>query len=93
MKKDNERVIKFTKPTLDSKNKVIKLEYKVFRISGDRILDEFDERHTLKFFFPEEIEQFLEKENFKILEITPFLELNKDPTVNDWNITVISQKL
>jgi SAM-dependent methyltransferase len=93
IEKDNERIIKFTKPTLDLKNKVIKLEYKVFRISGDRILDEFNERHTLRFFFPEEIKQFLEKENFKILKIAPFLELDKNPTVNDWNITVISQKL
>jgi len=92
-KENRERIIKFTQPTLDKKNKVVSLKYRVFRILGKKILDEFEEQHVLRFFFPKEIKQFLKNENFKVLKIAPFLDLNKAPTVDDWNIIVISRKV
>ncbi len=91
--RDKEKVIRLVKPVLDISNKVVDLQYKICRISGSKILDEFDEKHKIRFFFPQEIKYFLEKENFKLLEICPFRELNKTPTVDNWNITVIAKKL
>jgi len=92
-KEGRERVIKFTQPTLDKKNKVVNLKYMVFRVFGKKILDEFEEQHILRFFFPKEIKQFLKRERFKILKIAPLFDLNKTPTVNDWNVIVISRKI
>jgi SAM-dependent methyltransferase len=90
-KRNRERMIKFTKSTLNKKNKVVYLDYKIFRIFGNKIKDEFNEKHTLRFFFPKEIKKFL-KNRFRILEICPFLKLGKLPSKKDWNITVIAQK-
>lgn len=93
VEKGKERIIKFTKATLNSKNKTVNLQYKVFRISKKKILDEFEEEYNLRFFFPGELKKFLEEGGFKILEITPFLKLGKKPDINDWNIAVISRKI
>jgi len=88
-----ERVIKFVTPFLDKSHRVVDLQYKIIKTSKCKILDEFNEKHKIKYFFPREIEAFLKKENFKLLEICPFKKLNKTPTVDNWNITIIAKKL
>jgi len=92
IKKDNERIIRFATPILDILNHTVEVKYKVIRLSKDKVLDETDEVHTVRFLFPQEIKFISNMIGFKILEFCPFMELGKILTEKDWNMTVIVTK-
>lgn len=88
----NEKIIKFASPVLDILNQTVDIKYKVFRTFKGKILDQVNEIHKIRFLFPQEIKHYLNEAGFQNLEICPFMKLNKRPTFNDWNITVIAKK-
>lgn len=60
-KKTGERIIRIAKPEIDIINHTVSVNYKILKIkereSGEKIvLEEFEEKHTLRYFFPKEIE-------------------------------------
>jgi len=93
IEKDNEKIIRFATPVLDILNQTVDVKYKIVKASKNKILDEIDEVHKMRFLFPKEIENYLKETNFRILEICPFRELGKIPTENDWNVTVIAEAI
>ena len=93
IKKDkNERLIKSSSSVLDILNQTVDIKYKIFRTLRGKILDKVNEIHKIRFLFPQEIKHYLGQAGFRNLEICPFMKLNKKPTFNDWNITVIAKK-
>ncbi|MDI6704403.1 MAG: class I SAM-dependent methyltransferase [bacterium] len=83
-----ERIIRVAQPVVDIINHVVQVNYKVMRISGDKILEEIKESHLMRFFFPQELTYFLQKNGFIVHKIAPFMSLNGEPTTNDWNISI-----
>ena len=92
MEKDNERIIRFATPVLDILNHTVDVKYKIIRLSNNKVLDEVDEVHKVRFLFPREIELICNMTGFEILELCPFMNLEKTPTENDWNVTGIARK-
>lgn len=91
--KKGEKLVKMATPYLDRKKKTVDIKYKVLRVKGSKVLDEVNETHKLRYLFPKEIENYLKKTGFLKLEICPFLELNKKPSLSDWNISIIAKKI
>lgn len=87
-----EKIIRTSTSVLDILNQTVDIRYKVFRVLKGKILDRVNETHKTRFLFPQEIERYLEDTGFRTLEIRPFMKLNKSPTFNDWNITIIAKK-
>lgn len=92
IEKGNERIIRFATPILDILNHTVDIKYKIVRISKDKVLNEVDEEHRVRFLFPQEIKLICDITGFKILELCPFMELGKIPTEKDWNVTGILRK-
>ncbi len=90
---DTGRIIRHARPELDVVNQVVNVIYKVLHLQGDTLIDEIDEVHTMRFFFHQEIKYFLEKSGFELLKISPFMELDRPITENDWNMTVVARKV
>ncbi|MFH1714394.1 MAG: class I SAM-dependent methyltransferase [Candidatus Nealsonbacteria bacterium] len=94
IKKDNrEKLIKSSTSILDIFNQTIDIRYQVQRVLRGKILEKVNETHKIRFLFPQEIKCYLEEVGFQSLEICPFLQINKKPNFNDWNITVIAKKI
>jgi len=93
MEKDNERIIRFATPVLDILNHTVDVKYKIIKLSKDKVLDEVDEVHKVRFLFPQEIKLICDMTGFKVLELCPFMELGKIPTEKDWNVTGIVRKV
>ncbi len=55
-------------------------------------IDDFKESHELKFFFIEEIKNYLADSGFEVLAAGPFLQINKPITEKDWDINFIVRK-
>jgi len=92
IEKDNERIIRFATPVLDILNHTVDVKYKIIKISKDKVLDEVDEVHRVRFLFPQEIKLICEMIGFEILELCPFMKLGKTPSEQDWNVTVVAER-
>jgi SAM-dependent methyltransferase len=86
-----ERVIRFVHPELDWLHHTVDVHYKVLHLIGDRVQDEVDEVHSMRFLFPQEITCYLEWANFEVVALCPFLRLEDALTERDWNCTVIAR--
>lgn len=92
IEKGNEKIIRFATPVLDILNHTVDVKYKIIRLSKDKVVDEVDEVHRVRFLFPQEIKLICDMIGFEILELCPFMELGKNPTEKDWNVTGIVRK-
>lgn len=92
IEKNNERIIRLATPVLDILNHAVDVKYKIIKLFKDKVLDEVDEVHRVRFLFPQEIELICDMTGFKVLELCPFMELGKIPTEKNWNVTGILRK-
>ena len=92
IEKDGERIIRLTSPVLDILNHTVSVEYKIIKLSNDKVKDEVDEVHTMRFLFPQEIQFICDVVGLKVLELCPFMKLGKIPTEKDWNVTGVTRK-
>jgi SAM-dependent methyltransferase len=87
----NERIIRFAHPEIDVMLHTVEVQYQILRIKGDKILDEVNETHTMRFFFPQEISYHLECAGFQVLSLSPFLRIGETPNEHDWNFSIVAE--
>ena len=90
---NGERIIRFAHPTLDIMRHTVQVDYKVLRLKDDRVLDEVDESHLVRFLFPQEIAHYLRDAGFRLEKLCPFMVLDRDVSEQDWNVSVISKAM
>jgi len=61
----SEKVIRFVTPVLDILNHTVDVQYKIIKISKNKILDEVEETHQMRFLFPQEIKHYLKRPALK----------------------------
>jgi len=91
MEKGGVKVIRFAEPRLDTPHHVCRVNYYVIVTRGSLILEEVEEEHVVRFFFPEEIKYHLEKCGFELLKLCTFPTLDAEPTKQTWNVAAISR--
>jgi SAM-dependent methyltransferase len=50
-----------------------------------------DESHVMRYFFPLELEHYLEEASFKLVSLTPVGTLEGEPTLETWNVLCIAR--
>ena len=85
------KVIRFAEPYLDTLHQICRINYYLLACKGRTILEEVEEEHAMRFFFPEEIKYFLENSDFKLLKLCSFPNLDEQPTLQTWNVAAISR--
>jgi SAM-dependent methyltransferase len=89
----DERIIRFTNSTMQEKENVVKVEFKVLNFRKNHLIGEADEVHLVRFLFPNEVRSFLKQSGFVKTYFCPFLKLGKRLTKDDWNMTVAARAL
>ena len=86
------KIIRFAVPNLRAFDHICEVNYKLLILNKeDNTLDEINEKHVVRFYFPQEIMYYLEEAGFEVLKICPFMELNGKVDENVWNIAVIAK--
>jgi len=85
------KVLRFAHPELNIMTHTVTVDYKIIHLSVDRVLEEVEERHSMRFFFPREIEYFLMSSGFDLLSMHPFMEVTRPINEHDWNMTVVAR--
>ena len=92
MENDKIKIVRVAIPNLRAFEHVCEVNYKLLILNKeDNGFDEIDEKHIVRFYFPQEIKYYLENAGFEVLNICPFLDLNDKVDENVWNITVIAR--
>lgn len=91
VKKGNLKVIRFAEPHLNTFHHICEVNYYFIVIKENLVIYEGEEKHIVRFYFPEEIKHYLEESNFQLIRFCPFLELDAQPSEKTWNVTAIAQ--
>jgi len=85
------KVIRTVEPELDAFNHINKSHYRMIVIKDGEVVDEIEETHVIRFYFPREIKHYLEDAGFELIKICPFMDLEGKVDENVWNIMAIAK--
>jgi SAM-dependent methyltransferase len=89
---DDVKVLRIAEPKLISLDHICEVNYKLFILNKkENVFDEINEKHLVRFYFPQETKYFLEEAGFKVLNICPFLDLNGHVDQTTWNMTIVAK--
>jgi SAM-dependent methyltransferase len=67
------------------------VDYRLWRIKGERLVEETKESHKVRFFFLPELSLFMESAKFTPLRVGAFPRFDQDPDETTWNILVVAR--
>jgi len=79
------KIIRYTTSKLDEVNHLCYVKFKIQMIKGSNIKKEFYENHTVRFFFPQELNLYLESAGLTLLKLSAFPDIESQPNENTWN--------
>ena len=86
-----DRIIRIAEPHLDMIANVTTVSYRLLRVRGDRLLDEIQEDHRMRYFFRPEITFFLDRAGFETVLFTPFGEMDGEVDETTWNVSIAAR--
>jgi len=87
----NDRIVRIVKPEIDTQMNVVNVNYDIIRLSGERLVEEIRESHSMRFIFKPEIEFYLNKAGFSLVHFCPFADLENEVSEATWNAVTISR--
>ena len=91
----NERIIRIATPKLNLSKQTCAIDYHCIVISNDKIADEFNEVHTMHYYFPNDLKNILKQHGFNVLKILPTNSSNFDKSSinykNNWYLTIVAE--
>lgn len=91
MNLDDRTILRAVSSTLDALTHTCVVSYRLWSIFGDKPASHTEEQHTMRFFFPLELDLLLSETGFRLLSIGAFPTHKTPPTVDDWNVLVIAE--
>ena len=73
---------------IDSVHQTCRVDFKTWRVAGDRIMDESAESHTMRYFFEAGLGKFFGDAGLDLCAIHPFDDLDARPGDASWNVWV-----
>ncbi len=85
------RLVRAASGDLDVNRHLCAVSYQSWRLHGDRLIGEAQETHTMRYFFPMELEFFLRQSGFATHVITAFPSFEQPADETSWNVLVVAQ--
>ena len=87
------KIIRIVEPELDAVNHICRNHYKMIIMEKDKLIEEIEETHVIRYLFPQEIKHYLEQSGFEVLKICEFPKIDAAVDENIWNMAVISRAI
>ena len=85
------RTLRVASGELDIVRHVCTVHYRLWQLKGDRLVAENEETHQIRFFFPLELELFLESSGFVPVRLGAFPDIDHDPDETTWNVLLVAR--
>lgn len=87
------RIIRISDGTLDTAKHQCKVQFDVIRIQNDRVVAQTQETHPMRYFFPLELQLFLETNGFELIHIGQFPNHDDKPDDKNWNVIAVAKAI
>ncbi len=87
---DDGTLLRISSGELDMRRQICNVHFHLRQMNGDRILNETKECHPVRYFFPRELDLFLEVCSFRLVRLGAFPEFDRDPDATTWNVMVVA---
>ena len=77
--------MRVAEPTLDLLHHLCHVDYRIIDIANGTLAMQASERHTMRFFFPMELEASCELAQLELRDLFAFPSCDRAPTADDWN--------
>ena len=91
--KDGLQVIRLVLPKVDVIKQIAIIDYEIIEFQDEKTIEVVKESHKMRYFFIQELKFLLEFSGFKLMKICPFLDSSRQPTIDDWNITIVAKNI
>lgn len=88
----DETLLRLVDPRLDVLAQTVEIHYRLWHRRGATIIGESEERHLMRFFFPQELRGLLRHAGFTEVEIHPFLEMDQPLQESHWHFMAVAGK-
>jgi SAM-dependent methyltransferase len=86
------KILRATTGELDIPRQICRVHYHVWRLEGERLAAETEEDHWMRYFFPRELELFLESAGFALVRLGAFPEFDQEPNETTWNVLGVARR-
>ncbi len=93
MNKGTKSVLRYSENTIDKLKQIVNVNFNFMLFDKDKLATEFTENHILRYFFIQELEDYLNMVGFKVIKKCPFMSPKKAISCNDWNVTFVAKKI
>ncbi|WP_109047129.1 class I SAM-dependent methyltransferase [Azospirillum sp. TSA6c] len=87
------RIIRTTETRVDTQHHRCHVHFGVLCIQNGHIIDEQDEEHVMRFFFPQEIDLALGYAGLKLIKLSGFPDYKEPADENSWNIIGVAKAI
>lgn len=85
------QILRVASGELDIRCHVCSVHFHVWRIEAGRLVDETKESHSVRYFFPLELDLLLESSGFELIRLGAFPEFDEDPDEKTWNVLGVAR--
>jgi SAM-dependent methyltransferase len=85
------QILRLASGQLDAQRHLCKVSYHLWKLEGERLTGETEETHLMRYFFPLELNLFLECCGFAPIRLGAFPEFDRDPDETTWNVCGVAQ--
>jgi SAM-dependent methyltransferase len=85
------QVLRTASAEIDIQRHVCTVHFHVWRLEGERLVAETEESHPMRYFFPLELNLFLECSGFTGIRLGAFPEFGRDPDETTWNVLGVAR--
>lgn len=87
------QILRVSSGTLDTNRNLCQVDYLVWLLEGNQLISNATESHSMRYFFPLELELFLESTGFTPVRLGAFPEFNNDPDETTWNVAQVAKAI
>ena len=91
VERDGERLLRTSSGTLDTRRHVVSVDFEIGRLEGGNLVDPVSEAHLMRFFFPLELEHYLEDSGFRFERLGAFPDVEREPDETTWNVVAVAR--
>ncbi len=85
------RILRCSEGELDVRQHTCAVQFHFWVLEDGRLTGESEERHLMRYFFPRELELFLETAGFALVRLGAFPEFHLPPDESTWNVLCVAR--
>jgi hypothetical protein len=85
------KILRFASGELDIRRHLCRVHFHLWRLQGEQLVAETEECHSMRYFFPRELDLLLECSGFAPIRLGAFPQFDQDPDETTWNVLGVAR--